>query len=90
MIALQKKNQAINCSNHRTISLISHTGNIVARILSKRLENKIEEVIEEDQFGFRKSKGSRDAIELMRIISERVLDDKKRDVPLLHRLEKGF
>ena len=58
-------------SNHRTICLISHSGKIVARILSKRLESKIEEVIEEDQFGFRKGKGTRDAIGLMRIISER-------------------
>jgi hypothetical protein len=40
MIALTKKNQAKKCSEHRTISLISHTGKIVARILSKRLETK--------------------------------------------------
>ena len=45
--------------------------------LSKRLESKIEEVIEEDQFGFRKGKGTRGAIGLMRIISERVLDVKE-------------
>ena len=60
MIALPKKNQAKKCSDHRTISLISHTGKIVVRILSKRLESKIEEVIEEDQFGFRKQKDTRD------------------------------
>ena len=72
-----KKNQAKKCSDHRTVSLISHTRNIVARILSKRLESKIEEVIEEDQFGFRKGKGTRDVIGLMRIISERVLDFKE-------------
>ena len=65
------------CSDHRTICLISHTGMIVARILSKRLESKIEEVREEDQFGFRKSKGTRDAIGLMRIILESVLDVKE-------------
>ena len=46
MIALPKKNQAKKCSDHRTISLISHTGKIVPRITSKRLESKIEEVIE--------------------------------------------
>ena len=76
-IALQKKNQAKNCSDHRTISLISHTGKIVARILNKRLEIKIEEAIEEDQFGFRKGKCIRDAIRLMKIISESVLDVKE-------------
>jgi Reverse transcriptase (RNA-dependent DNA polymerase). len=77
MIALPKKTQAKKCSDHRTISLISYAGKIVARFLSKRLESKIEEVIEEDQIGFRKGKGTRDAIELLRIISERVLDVKE-------------
>ena len=77
MNELPKKNQAKKCSDHRTISIISHTGNIVARILSKRLESKIGEVIEEDQFGFRKGEGARDAIGLMRIISERVLEVKE-------------
>ena len=63
MIALPKKNQAKKYSDHRTISLISHTGKIAARILSK-----IKEIIEEDQFGFWKGKGTRDAIGLIRII----------------------
>ena len=62
MIALTKKNQGKKGSNHRTIGLISQTGKIVAHILSKRLESKIEEVIEEDQFGFQKGKGTRDAL----------------------------
>ena len=77
MIALPKKNQVKKCGDHRSISLISHTGKIVARILSKRLESKIEEVIEEDQFRYQKGKGTRYAIGLMRIISERVLDVKE-------------
>ena len=45
--------------------------------------------MEEDQFGFRKCKGGRDTIRLMRIISERVLDVKRRDVSSLHKLGKG-
>ena len=45
MIALPKKNQAKKCSNHRTISLISHTWKIVALMRSKRLEIKREIVI---------------------------------------------
>ena len=76
-VLLYLVHQAKKCSDHRTISLISHTGKIVACILSKRLESKIEEVIEEDHFKFRKGKGNRDAIGLMRIISERVLDVKE-------------
>ena len=72
MIAL-KKAQTTKCSNHRTISLISHTAKIIAKILRRRIERKIEDVLGEDQFGFRTGKGTRDAIGMMRIIAERTL-----------------
>jgi hypothetical protein len=74
MIALKKKPQATKCSDHRTISLIAHTAKIVANILRRRIEKEIEDVLEEDQFGFRRGKETRDAIELLRIISERTLE----------------
>ena len=73
MVALQKKKQAKKCSDYRTISLISHVAKIVAKILNRRLERKIEEVMGEDQFGFRKGKGTRDAIGAVTILSETVL-----------------
>jgi hypothetical protein len=41
MIALKKKPQATNFSDHRTIIRIAHTPNIVANILRKRIEKKI-------------------------------------------------
>jgi Reverse transcriptase (RNA-dependent DNA polymerase). len=72
---LTKKNQAKKYSDHSTISPISNTGKIVARILSKRFESKLEEVIEEHQFGSRKGK---DAIGLMRIILEKYIDVKEK------------
>ena len=77
MIILPKKNEANKCSNYSTVNLISCNGKIFALMLSKRLESNVEEVIE-DKFGFWKDKGTRDAIGLMRIISQRVLDVKKR------------
>jgi hypothetical protein len=73
MIALKKKPKATKCSNHRTISIIAHAAKIVARILRRRIERKIEDALAEDQFGFRRGKGSRDAIGMVRIISERTL-----------------
>jgi len=57
MIALKKKPQATKCSNHCTISLITHTAQIVAKILRRRIEKKTEDVLGEDQFGFRRGKG---------------------------------
>ena len=53
---------------------IAHTAKIVAKILRRRIEKKIEDVLGEDQFGFRRGKGTRDAFEILRIISERTLE----------------
>jgi hypothetical protein len=74
MIALKKKPKATKCSDHRIISLIAHTSNIVARILRRIIERKTEDAFGEDQLGFRRWKESRDAIAMLRIISERTLD----------------
>jgi hypothetical protein len=74
MIALKKKTQATKCSDHRTISLIAHRAKIVAKILRRRIEKKIEDVLGEDQFAFRRGKGTRDAIGMLRIITERSLE----------------
>ena len=74
MIALKKKTQTTKCSDHHTISLIPHTAKIIAKILRRRIERKIEDVLGEDQFGFRRGKGTRDAIGMMRIIAERTLE----------------
>jgi len=74
MIALKKKPQATKYSDHRTLSLSIHTAKIVAKILRRRIEKKIEDVLGEDQFGFRRGKGTRDAVEMLRTISERTLE----------------
>jgi len=74
MTFLKKKPQATKCNDHRTINLIAQTAKIVAKILRRRIERKIEDVLGEDQFGFRRGKGIRDAIGMLRIISERTLE----------------
>jgi hypothetical protein len=70
MIALKKKTKATKCSDHRTISLIPHTAKIIAKILKRRIKRKIEDILGEDQFGFRRGKGTRDAIGMIRMIAE--------------------
>ena len=47
MIAL-KKTIAIKCSNHCTISLITHTAKIIVKVLRRRIEEKIENEISLD------------------------------------------
>jgi hypothetical protein len=60
MIALKKKPKATKCSDHRTISIIAQAAKIVLRIL-RRIERKTEDALGEDQFGFRRGKGTWDA-----------------------------
>jgi hypothetical protein len=65
MIPLPKKQNAVECSDHRTISLISHASKILLRILTKRIEGKTNEFVGKTQFGFRRGCGSREAIGVM-------------------------
>ncbi|KAJ4449733.1 hypothetical protein ANN_01137 [Periplaneta americana] len=64
-LPIPKKNNAKICNEFRTISLISHSAKILLRILNRRLYSKMEEQLEEEQFGFRKGKGARDTIGLL-------------------------
>jgi len=66
MIALMKKPQATKCSDHRAVSLIAHTAKIVAKILRRIIEKKVENVLREDQFGFTRGKGTGEAIGMLR------------------------
>ena len=74
MIPIEKKANAVECEDYRTISLISHTSKIVLKILTKRIEAKAKCFIGQDQFGFRKGCGTRDAIGVMRVLCERSLE----------------
>jgi len=74
MIPLQKKVNAVECADYRTISLIAHASKILLKILTKRLESKTEMFIGKTQFGFRKGCGAREAIGVMRTFCERSLE----------------
>src|SRR6476469_7785669 len=74
MIPLQKKMNAVECSDHRAISLISHASKILLKILTNRIEAKAGDFIGRNQFGFRKGFGTRDAIGVIRMICERSLE----------------
>jgi hypothetical protein len=77
MIALKKKTKATKCNDHRTISIIAHAANIVVKIIRRRIERKTVDALVEDQLGFRRGKGTRDTIGMLRIISEQtsVIDE---------------
>ena len=68
MSTLKKKLKAKKCSVHNTTSLNAHTSKALARVLKRRNEMKIEDVLTEDQFGFRRGKRPRFAENNIRTI----------------------
>ena len=61
-IPLPKKGNAKECSNYRTIALISHTSNIMIKILQARLQQYMNHELPDVQPSFRKGKGTRGQI----------------------------
>ena len=76
-VALPKVNKATNCSDHRTISLISHASKILLRVIMNRINPIIDKHLDDTQLGFRKGKGTRDGIFLLRNTCERMMDCQK-------------
>src|SRR6218665_1727726 len=54
--------------------LNTHASKIVLKILTKRITTKAEEFLGKNQFGFRKGCGTREAIDVMRMLCERSLE----------------
>ena len=61
-IPIQKKGNAKEWSNYRTIALISHTSKVMLKILHARLQQYMNGELSDVQAGFRKGKGTRDQI----------------------------
>ena len=61
-IPIQKKGNAKECSNYHTIALISHTSNVMLKILQARLQQYMNCEVPDVQAGFRKGRGTRDQI----------------------------
>ena len=61
-IPIPKKNNAKECSNYRTIALISHASKVMLKILQARLQLYMNCELPDVQEGFRKSSGTRDQI----------------------------
>ena len=59
---IPKKGNAKECSNYRTIALISHASKIMLKIFQDRLQQYMNRAIPDVQAGFRKGRGTRDQI----------------------------
>ena len=72
-ITLPKEGNLQLCQNYRTISLISHPCKVMLRILLNRLKPQAEEIIKEEQAGFRAGRSTTEQMFNLRILCEKYL-----------------
>ena len=71
LIPIPKKDNAKECSNYRTIALISRASKVMLKILQARLQQYVNHEFPDIQAGFRKGKGTRDQIANTHLIMEK-------------------
>ena len=76
-ITLPKKPGAVECGQHRIISLMSHITKIILRVLLQRARNHLTPEISNVQFGFVRDAGTRNAVFVLRSIAERAVEMQK-------------
>ena len=76
-IPIPKKGNAKECSNYRTIALISHASKVMLKILQARLHQYMNCELPDVQAGFTKGRGTRDQIANIRWIMEKAREFQK-------------
>ena len=76
-IPIPKKGNAKECSNYRTIALISHASKVMLKILQVRLQQYVNWEFLDAQAGFRKGRGTRDQIANIHWIMEKAKEFQK-------------
>ena len=74
---IPKKGNAKECSNYRTIALISHASKEMLKILQARLQQYMNCELPDVQAGFRKGRRTRDQIVNIRWITEKAREFQK-------------
>ena len=76
-IVIPKKPGTVECKEHRTIALISQVGKVILKVIGRRIKRKLMENVDEKQYGFKKGKGTRNAIFVLKMIIERAIEVQK-------------
>ena len=76
-IAIPKKGNAKECSNYRTIALMSHASKIMLKSLQARLQQHVNCELPGVQASFRKGRGTRDQIANIHWIIEKAKEFQK-------------
>ena len=76
-IPIPKKGNAKECSNYRTIALISHASKVVLKIFQASLQQDVNRELPNVQAGFSKGRGTRDQIANINWILEKAREFQK-------------
>ena len=76
-IPIPKKGNTKECSNYRTIALISHASKVKLKIFQIRLQQYVNHELPDVQVGFRKGRGIRDQIANIHWIIEKAREFQK-------------
>ena len=87
-IPIPKKGSAKECSNYRTIALISHASKVMLKILQARLQQYVNRELSDVQAGFRKGRGTRDQIANIHWIIEKPREFQKKSISVLLTMSK--
>ena len=71
IITHPKKGNIQLCQNYRTISLISHPSKVMLKIILNRLQPYADQIIAEEQAGFRQGRGTTEQIFNLRVLCEK-------------------
>ena len=77
-IPIPKKSKAKECSNYRTIALISQARKVMLKILQARFLQYMNRELPDVQAGFRKGRGTRDQIANIHWIMEKAREFQKK------------
>ena len=78
------KGNAKECSNYRTMALISHASKVMLKILQARLQQYLNRELPDVQAGFRKVRGTRDQIANIHWIIEKAREFQKKHLFLFY------
>ncbi|KAK3849655.1 hypothetical protein Pcinc_043594 [Petrolisthes cinctipes] len=90
IIVIPKKGNLQLCQNYRTISLISHASKVMLRIILDRLKPQAENIIAEEQAGFRKGRSTIEQIFNLRLLCEKHLQHQRELYHVFIDFKKAF
>ena len=83
-IPIPKKGNVKECSNYRSIALISHTRKGMLKLLPARLQQHVNPELPDVQAGYRKGRGTRDQIVNIHWIIKKAREFQEKHLSLLY------